>query len=93
MRRTEKSRGEGEQPIVVLTPDSGMVIINMEYVTWKAGEGDMPHLLLAQEVWLSTTDSADRYTEVSQATADEYQAEYDRLILEQRTDCTELGIK
>ncbi len=82
MKQTEKSRGAGEQPIVVLTPEDGMVIVNKEWVTWKeSGEdGDMPQLTVAKEVWLATTDTADRYTEVSEATAEEYQKDYDETV-------------
>ena len=85
MKQTEKTRGKGLKPIVVLTPDEGMVIINKDYADWKAqGDGDggaRPPLLLAQEVCLAVTDTADRYAEVSEATAEEYQKEYDEAMM------------
>ena len=85
MKQTEKTRDGGGKPIVVLTPDKGMVIINKEYADWKAqgadAEGDRPPLLLAEEVCLAVTDTADRYAEVSEATAEEYQREYDEAML------------
>ena len=84
MKQTEKTRDGGGKPIVVLTPDKGMVIINKEYADWKAqgADGaDRPPLLLAEEVCLAVTDTADRYAEVSEATAEEYQKEYDEAML------------
>ena len=86
MKQTEKTRDGGGKPIVVLTPDKGMVIINKEYADWKAqgadADGaDRPPLLLAEEVCLAVTDTADRYAEVSEATAEEYQREYDEAML------------
>ena len=86
MKQTEKTRDGGGKPIVVLTPDKGMVIINKEYADWKAqgadADGaDRPPLLLAEEVCLAVTDTADRYAEVSEATAEEYQKEYDEAMM------------
>ena len=93
MKQTEKTRGKGLKPIVVLTPDEGMVIINKDYANWKAqGDGDggaRPPLLLAQEVCLAVTDTADRYTEVSEATAEAYQKEYDEAMAEEMEMPTE----
>ncbi len=76
MKQTEIARGEGLQPIVVLTPDDGMVIINKEWTVYKAEGGEMPSLNVAKEVYLAVTDTADRFTEVPEATAEEYQKEY-----------------
>ena len=48
-----------------------------------------PPLLLAQEVCLAVTDTTDRYTEVSEATAEEYQREYDEAMAEEMEMPTE----
>ncbi len=77
MKQTETTRDGGGKPIVVLTPDEGMVIVNREYMAYKSEGGERPPLLLAKEVCLAVTDTADRYAEVSTATADEWQQEYD----------------
>ena len=96
MKQTEKTRDGGGKPIVVLTPDKGMVIINKEYADWKAQgadaeDADRPPLLLAEEVCLAVTDTADRYAEVSEATAEEYQREYDEAMLaEQEQEMQEM---
>ena len=48
-----------------------------------------PPLLLAKEACLAVTDTADRYTEVSEATAEEYQKEYDEAMAEEMEMPTE----
>ena len=72
-----EKRTKGKNTIVVLTPDDGKVIINKEYATYKADGGERPQLLLAQEVCLAVTDTADRYAEIDIAAAEAYQKEYD----------------
>lgn len=77
------TRKKGKLTITVLTPDDGKLIINKEYVTYKTDGGEMPQLLLAKEVCLAVTDTADRYTEIDQATADAWQKEYDDAMQQQ----------
>ena len=78
-----ETRKKGKLTITVLTPDDGKLIINKEYVTYKQDGGDMPQLLLAKEVCLAVTDTAERYTEIDTSTAEAWQKEYDDAMAKQ----------
>ncbi len=71
--------------MVALTAEEGKKLINQDYLDYKNGtwEGEnIPSLILCSKVYLGIEDSELNYAEIDEATANEYQEEWDKALEE-----------
>lgn len=82
IQRSEDTKTRASNTMVVLTADEGKKLINQDYLDYKNGtwEGeDTPTLIICSKLYLGAEDSALNYAEIDEATALQYQEEWDKL--------------
>lgn len=89
IQRSEETKTRASNVMVTLTAEEGKKIINQDYLDYKNGtwEGDeAPTLIICSKVYLGIEDSELCYAEIDEATANEYQEEWNKVLEEKANE-------
>lgn len=82
IQRKTKVSSRAANAMTVIIAEEGKKLINQDYLDYKNGtyEGkEMPEPNISAKMYLGDTDSAFNYAEIDEATAEEYQKEWDKI--------------
>lgn len=71
--------------MITLTAEEGKKLVNQDYLDYKNGtwEGERtPDLIICSKIYLGIEDSELNYAEIDEATANQYQEEWDKALEE-----------